>query len=488
MNETQRDNLYLLILTIITLPVTLYSYLMGLFSVNIHTYFGAAKLTDFWGAFPSNVDMSWETRPLLNRIIFYGLYKIFETLKDNELLFQIGTKATVAVAILCVCAYLAREVCKKCEHLNVYAVFLISTLSLFTLHCVCLMEPEFFAVIGSFLAIALLLSESRWANGVAGVVMVGVFLLKGLTGVMIPVIVISCFLFDKENILKKLKYVLTGFVLSGIVFIISCLLWFPHVIPDILYSVDTVNPAGNGLVERIYWLIIASSIPLRYIPIMCAGVFAFVYLIWDYIKSKEYILAAVLATSWVFSTTLVLIQGAFTANHFALLVTPAVICILLFLSTRYRGKIITGVLIVMGITLCIWFTTSSVWANDKDTTWLRDTTPQRITEANTIKQTYIPDSGEPVLYIDCDSPYFLGNPTACRHTTAPTMLLASKMNRDIINTQAYKEDMACIMNYSGDHIILNTGWFGVNEPANTKIANEYRLVYMGEIWNVYEKR
>jgi hypothetical protein len=485
MNLPKKNDLYLLVLTIATLPITIYSYLMVGFTVNTHAFFGAAKLVDFYGAFPSNVDMSWESRPIINRMIFYGLYKLFEPLKNNDFMFQIGTKATVAVAILCVCAYFAWMICRKCEHLNVYAVFLISALSFFTLHAGCILEAEFFAALGAIFSMGLLLSESKWANGVAGVILAGVFLIKGLTGVMIPVVLVSCFVFDKENILKKLKYVLSGMVTSGVAFAVSWYLWFPNFIPDILYSFEIVNVPGNNLVVRTYWLLIASSLPLWYIPIVCMGVIASVYIIWGYIRSKKYLMVTSVITLWVLATVNVMIQGEFIANHFTLWIVPSLISILLFLSIHYRNNNLTGVLVVVGITLCVWFAMSSVWTSGSEIQI--DSNNQRIMEAGAIKQNYILDRSETILYLDYDSPYFLGNPTACRHTTSPTMVLATDINRAITNTQAYKDEMTCIMNYRGDHIVIRPEWFGINEPANSKITKEYRMIYSGENWDIYKK-
>lgn len=486
MKLPQKNDLYLLVLTIVTLPITIYSYLMGGFTVNTHIFFGAAKLVDFYGAFPSNVDMSWESRSISNRMVFYGLYKLFEPLKNNDFMFQIGTKAAVAVVILCVCAYFAWMICRKCEHLNVYAVFLISTLSFFTLHAGCILEAEFFAALGAIFSMGLLLSESKWANGAAGIILAGTFFFKGLTGMMIPVVLISCFLFDKENILKKLKHVLSGMVASGVTLAVSWYLWFPNFIPDILYSFEIVNAPGNNLIVRTYWLIIASSIPVWYIPIVCMGVIASVYIIWGYVRSKKYLMVTSVIILWVLATINVVIQGEFIPNHFTLCIVPSIITIMLFLSIHYRNNKLIGVMVVVGITLCVWFAWSSVWASENELQ--TDSNNQLIMEAGIIKQTYIPNREEPVLYIDGASPYFLGNPTACRHTTSPTMLVAAGISRKITSTQAYKDEMACIMNYSGDHIILNRRLFGVNEPANTKIANEYQLVYTGEIWDIYEKR
>lgn len=482
MNLPQKNDLYLLILTIITLPITIYSYLMVVFSDDIHVYFGVAKIADYFGSFPSNIDLAWESKPLLNRMIFYGLYKIFAPLQDNELLFQIGTKAAVAVVILCVCAYLAREVCKKCEHLNAYAVFLILALSLFTLHVFCIMECEFFAIIGSFLVLAMLMSESRWANMAAGVVMVGVFLLKGLTGIMIPIILISWCLLDKTDKWNKSIYAIKGIVGAAVVFAASCILWFPNFIPDNLVWFSMVKPNGLSLVDRTYQLVKGSLTILWFVPILCMGLIAFVYVVWDYIKSKEYTLAAILAATWVLALSLTYIQSEFFIYHYSLWVFPAVISILLFLSARYGKSDITGVLMVVGFTLCIWLVTSSVWTSGHEGIW-----GNVEADSQFIKQTYLLDKGESILYMDFgNAAYYLGNPSACRYIV-PLTIHHSNPDRDLSGLSEYKQQMECIMNYRGNYIIFSPQWFGVHEPANTKIATEYREVYKGDFWNLYQK-
>lgn len=82
--------------------------------------------------------------------------------------------------------------------------------------------------------------------------------------------------------------------------------------------------------------------------------------------------------------------------------------------------------------------------------------------------------------------YYLGNPSACRYIV-PLTIHHSNADRDLSGLSEYKQQMECIMNYRGNYIIFSPQWFGVHEPANTKIATEYREVYKGDFWNLYQK-
>jgi hypothetical protein len=43
------------------------------------------------------------------------------------------------------------------------------------------------------------------------------------------------------------------------------------------------------------------------------------------------------------------------------------------------------------------------------------------------------------------------------------------------------------MSYSGEFVVMYTGWFGIHEPINSKIHDEYKEIYRGTFWNLYQR-
>jgi len=469
------------IVTALTLPVVIYSYLMLVFSDDIHVYFGVAKIAGYFGSFPANIDAAWESKPVLNRLIFFGLYKIFEPIKDNELLFQIGTKAAVAIVILLACAYMAREVRRKNGNLNTYAVFLIAAVSILTVHIMCIMECEFFAIIGSFLAIGLILSESKYANAFAGIVMVGIFLLKGLTIIMIPMIIIACLLIDRDGTYKKLKYTSVGFVAATGLFLLSCIIWFHNFIPDSLMLFSLAKPANLSIIERSILMLRQTPSILWNIPVLCAGGITTLFLLSDYRRTKDRLRAALLISVWIISLFIAYAQAEFWIYHYTPLILPAVVSIILFLSSHYKSTDYIAVMAIIGLTLAIWFVGTSIFTDTHANQWAGLEKDKLFVQAINIGK-------EPsVLYLDSgNSPYYVEAPSACRYI-APVIIRRNMGDRDLTNQPAYTQEADCIMSYEGKYIVLDEDWFGLHEPMNSKIANEYRLIYRGYFWNLYQR-
>ena len=64
------------IITFILLPIVSISFIINSISSDPKIYQGIARLTDYFGTFPQNVDTIWEVKSISNRMINYLLYKI----------------------------------------------------------------------------------------------------------------------------------------------------------------------------------------------------------------------------------------------------------------------------------------------------------------------------------------------------------------------------------------------------------------------------
>ena len=56
--NTISADLYFIILSLVTLPAVIYSYLKVVFNDDIHIYFGVARAASFIGSFPGNIDLA----------------------------------------------------------------------------------------------------------------------------------------------------------------------------------------------------------------------------------------------------------------------------------------------------------------------------------------------------------------------------------------------------------------------------------------------
>ena len=463
---------YFRILAIITLPIVLYSYLKIIFFNDIYTFFGSAILADGFGGFPANIDIAWETRPIGNRLIFYTLYKVCSGWYGNDIAFRIATKLAVAVLILIVSWYFAVQLHKYLTTVNKSAIFLITVLSLLTLHLILLLETEFFAATLAFLAIALLLSNNKYANIISGIVMVFIILLKIITIIFIPMIIIAWLLISQEFNKSKLYLGIIGIIGATAAFAVMCVVWFKHFIPDTLLMILLHNRASEPILTRVFQLLTYSIGMWWFIPVLIIGVTSGVIIFYDLFKSNNIKYASLFILMWLCTPIAVIIQAEWTTvYHYTGLVIPSVISILLFLYTHYRTKqefIFTGIIIII---MCTFIMTCSVWTNTNEHYW-----DYKLTDA-ILMETQFKLSDQPsMLYLDVGiSSYFIGVPDACRETYP--LIIVRGYTSGLENEPSYQSAKSCLLKYKGDYFIYDGS---IKDPEiATKINNEYIKVYNG---------
>jgi uncharacterized membrane protein len=470
-------NLYFILLSLLTLPAVIYSYLKIVFLNDVYILFGSSILADGLGVFPSNIDTAWETRPLGNRIVFYLLYKVCEPLYGNDFLFQVGTKAVVAVIIIAVCWYFAVQVCKHLKELNVYAVFLLTTVSLFTAHLMILLTTEHFAVIFTILAISLLLSKNKYANILSGGILLFIILLKMITIILIPMAIISVILITKEINKTKLYYCIVGFIISILMFTIMCAVWFKHFISDSLLIIILHNPGYNTtLLVKVQALIFHSLGMWWFIPVSTVGVISAVIVLYEFIKTNNRLYAAMFIVLWVCPLVSVLIQYEWAPHHYTALILCSTISILLSISTNYKKYHLVAVTVIILFILIAFGMTSSIWQDTHEHMW-----DNNIHDANIMKQSFGISDQSDILYADVGiSAYFVGGiPSACRETYP--WVIRSGYKIGLANEPAYLSAKKCIMDYSGKYILYDGA---ITDPdISTKITAEYIKVYNGTYWH-----
>jgi len=470
------------LLPLLAIPPVLYSFIVSVLNEDIHVFLGVARIADFFGSFPLGVDISWDSKPIGNRLIFYLLEKVVQPVIGNEFLVQVETKAIAAAIGLIICAYFAIQVSRKLKSVNVYWIFVLTSLAVLTLHTVNILQAEFTALLMALFAMGLLLSNKKYAHYLAGAVMLGIILVKLITVVFIPLIIITWFLTERYLVVGKLKRLLYGFLVASGFFVVSCVLWFHNFVGDTLLLLSLGHPTGMGIISQIILLVLKSPGVIWYIPVLFPGLIATVLLVRDDFRVGNRARAVILLVSWVFALAIAFIQVEFWIYQYLPLVIPALTAMLLLMESR--GKDAGGLFLAfVGIMFIVWFVACSVWVVPHQGQWSGFEN-----DKSEILTNYPSITGQEVLYLDAgDAPYYFGAPSACRYIFPVVIQRATNFNPGLAKTDAYRDEMSCINSYSGEFIIINSGWFGTHEPVNSKINDEYVLEYQGSQWELYKR-
>lgn len=469
-------NIYFICLSLITLPAVIYSYLKVVYNDDIHIYFGVARAASYFGSFPGNIDLAWETRPIGNRLVYYILYKICEPLYGNEYLFQIGTKAIIVVAVLLVSAYFAIHLHKHLKELNVYALFLLTSASLLAIHIMFIGETEYLTVILSIFVIALLLSDNKYAHGLAGGLLVLIVLMKLVTVFFIPILIAAWLLIEGGWYRPtKMRRVLFGLEIALLALVMAWALWFKNFVPDILLTLGLHDPSGIELTTRLYQMLIQSMAVLWFMPILIVGMIAGVLVFIDFIQHNTRFQQLLFIIMWTCPIISLFVQSEFFLYHYSALLIPCIISIILFVNKNYvKHQVIAFTMIIL-FTFIIFGATCSIWTDTHEHIW-----DNQISNTTIIKEKFNIGT-EPVLYLDTGTTaYFLGAPSACRYTYPLVIRRGNALG--LSNSTAYINAKKCIMNYNGEYLVALDGSIG-DADIDNKIKTEYKKVYQGSAWS-----
>jgi hypothetical protein len=477
LKEVVERGLYAL-LAFSALTLAIFSYFKLSYLNDVYTFFGSAMLADGFGAFPSNIDMAWETRPVIHRILYYIIFKISECTYGDFELFALLTKTIIAIMVLVTCWYFACGVNRYYKtNPHKYATVLIASLSLFTLHLLLVNVTEFFAVLFTILLIGLLLSENKYAHIAAGFVILFIILLKIVTIIYVLLAILAWVLITQELNKNKLIRCGVGVGAATILFAVLCILWFKNFIPDTLLMLELHNPgAGVSILIKLYFMFRTVLSSWWFIPISTVGIILGIIVIYEYVKSGQKTNAALLITLWILSYSQVYIQAEWSIIHCAGVIIPSITTIILFLSLNFKKKQIIFVTIMVFILMCFFGVSSSTWVDPHKDMWAG-----QINTTTEMKEKFNLSNQPKILYADTGiSAYFIGVKSACRETYPWVVRSGYKIG--LSDHPAYIHAKQCIMNYTGEYILYDSG---LTDPEITqKISTEYTKVYDGNDWGV----
>lgn len=456
---------------LILIPVTLI-FIFKEFSNDARTYHGVARLTDYFGSFPTNVDLAYESKPIGNRILNYILYKIsslFTSFGTPE--YEIVVKIISVICVLLICYYFSTKFKEK-------YIFLLSSLAFLTPLNFTLLVPDWWSPLFGLLALSLFLTNTPRNHYLAGMIITIICLLKGPTIILVISIACALYLLKKENWIQSL----TRGAISSILFLLFILLcgFFTNIIPDMLI-LGKYGHLGYYNIPEIMLGFTQILIPtFLFIPILIAGFISGIFLYYKFIRSRDPIKLILFGLMWASTIFYICIQNMFFPYHYMALAFPSLISIISLSNNRVKKLSIINIIFIFIIMASL----NMVMTTEEGT--------GNLTIYKNIISNY-PDIQyqDTILYLDSGSaPYYFKINSSCRFIQ-PLPFQMNTNTWDITDTEQYQENFKCIMDYRNKYIIMDKIWFDQNTTDSKKvmehIQKNYTLIWSDE-WYIYKRR
>lgn len=305
------------VLHFVVLPIVALSYILTPLTNDLRIYLGVANIATHYFPFPQSIDLAWEIKPVMNRLINYIFYNVASSFVDMSNLFWFGIAIKILglIVVVLVSWYFAKQI-------NIPYTFATTFLTLTTLSNFFIMQAEYWMLIFSILCLSLMLTKSPYKIFIAGCLIPIITLFKGISGLMLIPIVCAAFLIEDAHItsirgyLWDNRYFIAGMAFSGFVFLILQLTIWPHIVSDALMSPYLSN-AGKLSAWLSFLRFILNFILLpMYLPIMTVG-FAFCAFFVArirYLNDRWVSLAYILL--WVTPVIILIPQGEYFVYHY----------------------------------------------------------------------------------------------------------------------------------------------------------------------------
>ena len=314
---------------LIILPLSAVSFVLTPLTNDVRIFIGVEYIADKFYPLPYGWDIAWEIKPICNRIVNWVLYKLTSlfTSMDNPVAFGIAVKLFALIAIVIVCVYFAEVVKAR------YA-FALSFLSMVAIGNISVLQAEWWTTLLGIAALGLMLDDSHKNTHsiIAGILFVAIALLKGITVMMFIPILCGVYLLSGENITERFGALYLG-VMAGVGgFSILALLFWPHVIPDMLMSAPVAYVGAVPLTTLLWFAVMGTPLSLAQMPVIAAGVVALLWFTVTHYRDVRRVLA--LLVMWVVPFATVVIQPELMIYHYYLLTIPALVTILIVEENR----------------------------------------------------------------------------------------------------------------------------------------------------------
>lgn len=457
--------------------VLLIYYFSVRFTHDIKMFFGAARLASLYSDAIQGIDYIYEAKPIGNKVLFYGLYKLCEPVWTDKLLFEFGVKAIVAIAALAIVWWFSKKLSERYA-VKQHQIFLISVVGLFTCSDFVLLQPEWMCIVIGLATITLVLYEFRLTWFLAGTMMIPLFLIKGISGFYcITVILAAVLILPRPEIQRRICWFLIGVINAGI--ITASVIWwkFPHFIPDVIMISHISGILNVGVANKIHYTIATLFTTYYALPIIAVSLVCLAMVLLSYLRT-DYTKAVVLGAMWIVTLIPACLQSEWFTYHYAMLVFASIITLVLFvdLIKGDRGKDIV-LLVLVAAALAFWLLSAYTFS------WHGEYWADRDRGMETFIQSSNITTGQTILYLDeGDAPWYIGVQSECRFMN-PFLLYFNNSQHDLRGLPEYNQTLTCVKNYAGEYIVASDSWLGLHtNPELQEITDKIESGYI-KVWN-----
>jgi len=330
----------LLLFSFVILIGSIFTSIVTPFSMDHRIMMSAAFLTDFNGPFPTNLDNSWENKPVGNRLIMYFLYKtasIFTGFQD-KILFEVGIKAiNVLITTFSVCLFIL-SIRKLLLQNNISPLFttIFLLFALFSLSYLTSMMPEYFTLIILAISFVFLDRNSIVTQFFSGFLAGFLFPLKGVTLIFILYLIIATIYLYKDW-RKKLLIALSGFMVFFFIMILLSTFLFHNAIPDFLdSSLFNLSLIDFNIINRVVGSIIFFLNLSYHIPVLLPAFILAFFIFVNRIIKFELKDAGVFFILWTIPFIPIIIQGKYLPYYYVPFIIPAVFSVIYYCTLNQK--------------------------------------------------------------------------------------------------------------------------------------------------------
>ena len=466
----------------IVAPLLLISWLLEPFTNDVRIYLGAAKVTLLTPGFPMTLDSVWESRFVGHRFLYYCL----EGLTPFEgLAAQVWLKLLAAIVMLAVLYYFSKRVSTKWSVPFDY-VFIISFLGMFAVNNFMIFAAEAHSVIIGMLMVAMLLDDRPLINGLAGLLVLPLVILKGLPVLLVPIAVLVVVMLCPDTYKNRLMAAACSIPIV-IAAWVAMALYFPHFITDIFLN---TKMAHIGMLS--YWDVGTYFVKyglgvIGFLPLIVVGLFV-TFLLLSVVRREHLRDVGLLLLMWVVAAMYALVIQEFFYYHFYLGVIPAILTCLYFLKLyeHHRAAMVILVVAIL-IIYCGVVSSWSVGLAGKGYVNIQE----REDTADLILAEYPDLLDQPsTLYLDDGlAAYYFPTQSACRYVGAlPYQRHTAIWNMS--DKQEYWDMRNCAMAYTGKYILVDESFIPTTIPVRSelryKLDTEYNMTAV-HYWSVYSR-
>lgn len=427
-------------------------YIIKPICFDVKLYIEAAGRADALGEFPDNIFSAWEHKYILNRLIFYILFKLAKIFVsvDNIMLFEIIIKAIygiLSIAIIKIFSKSTKNFFSKYK-ISETVVFGILYFSIIGSGIYFSMQTEMTAFLFTLISIIFILKEKLIYKIISAFIISTLFWFKGVT-LLYSVIVLVVMLLNKNN-KKEIIFVICW----SIIFLLSELLLIYYIEPNEIEKMYLATQYLNFNLD--YKLALEYIIiNLFFYNMFIIGILVSIKNMINHIKHKNIKLLILEILTWFVLACGVCIQKLYYLYQIGLMIIAILFSIFIFFYYRKstvtnNKKSIPSIMIIAFVILTVVLTNmicELVYA-----TYIHKNTFESVKELKKLEDK-IPDLKDEVLYIGNGlSSYYIKSKSYTNYTT--TIFLANN-NEKYQNSSYINNLKSYIKNYTGKYIIID---------------------------------